>query len=149
MKIKSTIIILFLFCFVQVQAQESEVIKTREYTLDSTKIDNYVEEAYGDKAQELIYDHPIRLKTIRDILLNRVLIVETSFEIPSTYKKLSSIEVLPYNKNLQRNKFNIETFNPLKYKIDFYNKKENQYIHIDGTQFYMIIEKFEAENLNK
>lgn len=135
----------FLFCcmFVSIAcfAQEAD-FKQRRYRPLIQNFEKFVREAYGNKADELIFNRPARLKTVKNIYKNSVIVVETSQKVPEHYSSFSQIELVKrYNPSVTRRFFSPDTFNPLKFKFNFYSK-ERQFFHVEGTQYFIIIEPF-------
>lgn len=97
-------------------------------------------EVYGaEAAKKYIFDLPQRLKHIKNILRNRVEIVELANKDVSDLTKLSDIPLFDHYQKIQRDNYiDKRSFNPLKYEFDFYGK-ETQYIRIDNTQNVIII----------
>ena len=98
-------------------------------------------EVYGDALEKDILSKPQRLKDIKNILRNRVEIVEISN--PSNQKKCTLLSEVPlfdvYVKTLKRDTFfNKSTFNPLKYYFKFYSRGTHLY-RVDNTNYFIII----------
>lgn len=98
-------------------------------------------EVYGDALEKDILNKPQRVKDIKNILRNRVEIVEISN--PRDQKKctlLSEVSLFDvYVKTLKRDiVFNKSTFNPLKYNFEFYSKGTHLY-RVDHTNYFIII----------
>ena len=99
-----------------------------------------IQEVYGDTTQENVLNHPQRIKDIKNILRNRVEIVDAGMKDLSGLPKLSQVELFnDFVPNLNSDfNFNPNTFNPLKYKFNFYSR--NGYIyHVDNTSYYIRI----------
>ncbi|TJY37256.1 hypothetical protein [Pontimicrobium aquaticum] len=95
-------------------------------------------EVYGEHLKMNILDNPQRLKSIKNILRNRVKIVDLS-SFKKDYKLLSQVPLFnKYNSSLKRELFDKATFNPLKYSFDFY-AKQTQVFRVDNTNYYIII----------
>ncbi|MBT8267317.1 MAG: hypothetical protein KJO41_03560 [Bacteroidia bacterium] len=100
-----------------------------------------LEEVYGNKLQSYVLSQPERLKAIKNILRNRVQILE--FANSKDQKQctlLSEVSLFDYYVNdLQRDQqFNKHTFNPLKYNFDFYSRGSHLY-RVDNTSYYILI----------
>jgi hypothetical protein len=97
-----------------------------------------LQEVYGEMLQDYVLNNPQRLKDIKNILRNRVSVVE----LPNFKKEVTLLSQVPlfsnYNKNLSRKRFDKDTFNPLKYNFDFYSKDTKMY-RVNHTNFYIII----------
>ncbi|OIQ21633.1 hypothetical protein [Lacinutrix sp. MedPE-SW] len=102
----------------------------------------FIKEVYADKANEYVLSKPQRIKDIKNILRNRISIVEHANKDLSSYKPLSSVKLFNnYNKTLTRdNVFNMETFNPLKYNFNFYTRDMSTITYrIDNTNYLINI----------
>jgi hypothetical protein len=101
-----------------------------------------IKEVYGDQAEKEILNRPQRVKDIKHILRNRVVIQEHPGKDLSPYKPLSSVPLFNnYNKGLTRDSFfDANNFNVLKYSFDFYSRNENVMTYrIDNTNFLINI----------
>jgi len=87
-----------------------------------------------------VLNRPQRVKDIKNILRNRVEIVEYKNKDLSSLPALSSVPLFNlYNKALTRDVFvTAENFNVLKYNLPFYGKKRATY-HIDNTAYILTI----------
>ena len=106
-----------------------------------------IQEVYGDKYQEISTNDPERIKLLSDLLENRIKIVEVSSVGEDKYPKLSSVSLLnKYNPNLTRDvAFDMNTFNPLKYNLNFFSTKTEVY-RIDNTDYLLVIQ---PQTINK
>lgn len=106
----------------------------------SSKEMSQIEEVYGNTIQANVLDHPQRIKDIKHILRNRVEIVDAGSKDLSSLPKLSSVELFnDYQPGLVKDfNFNPNSFNPLKYKFNFYSRDAFIY-HVDGTSYYIMI----------
>ena len=100
-----------------------------------------LEEVYGDKLQDFILSKPERLKAIKNILRNRVSVVEIAN--PKNQKETKLLSEVPlfdyYVSNLKRDSsFNKNDFNPLKYNFDFYKRGASMY-QVDNTNYFIVI----------
>ena len=98
-----------------------------------------IEEVYKSKSKTLIYDNDEQLKAIKHLLRNRILIYEESN--PKFQKKTKLLSQVPlnseYNPNIKRDtEYNKSSFNPLKYKLDFFSNGTYLY-RIDGTNYFI------------
>ena len=96
---------------------------------------------YGNKLQEYILSKPERLKAVKNILRNRVEIIELSD--PKDQKNcelLSEVSLFNYYvKDLKRDLvFNKTTFNPFKYNFNFYSRGSHLY-RVDNTNYFILI----------
>jgi hypothetical protein len=99
-----------------------------------------IKEVYGDKAENDILSKPQRLKDIKNILRNRVEIIQYQNKSLSGFKLLSEVSLFnDYNNNLKRDLiFDKTNFNPLKYQFDFYSRNSSTY-RVDNTQYLIVI----------
>ena len=100
-----------------------------------------LEEVYGNKLNSYILSKPQRLKAIKNILRNRIEIVE--FSDPRDQKEsqlLSEVSLFNYYvPELKRDLvFNKNTFNPLKYNFSFYSRGASMY-RVDNTNYFILI----------
>ncbi|TCK68656.1 hypothetical protein DFQ05_0164 [Winogradskyella wandonensis] len=101
----------------------------------------FIDEVYGQHANKFVYSNPHRLKAIKHILRNRVVIKEMMIDDPKkAYPKLSKVPLQTgFVSNLKRDKiFNPEDFNPLKYQFKFYARGGAGY-RVDGTNYHIFI----------
>lgn len=101
----------------------------------------FIKEVYGDYAEKDILNRPQRLKDVKNILRNRVEIVNISN--PNDQKPCKLLSEVPlfdaYVDNLKRDVvFNKNTFNPLKYVFDFYSRGGAIY-KVDNTNYFITI----------
>jgi hypothetical protein len=99
-----------------------------------------IQEVYGDKTQEILQNEPERVKIFTDLLENRIKIVLEVSVGEDKYPKLSLFSLLnKYNPNLTRDSaFDLNTFNPLKYNLNFFSTKTEVY-RIDNTDYLIVI----------
>lgn len=99
-----------------------------------------IREVYGDKTEEYVLNHSQRVKDIKNILRNRVEIVDAGSKDLSGLPKLSQVKLFnDYVPNLIRDfSFNPKNFNPLKYKFNFYSRNSEIY-WVDNTTYYIEI----------
>jgi len=100
-----------------------------------------IQEVYADKAQELVFNNPDRLRDLNDILQNRLKIEEMAVVGEDKFTKLSTVDLLNrYNPNLTRDDaFNVNTFNALKYNLNFFPRSTVIY-RVDNSNYVIIIE---------
>ena len=99
-----------------------------------------INEVYGDYAQEFVFDKPHIQNNIKNILRNRVEIWELNNKDLSHFKTLSSVPISnAFNDNLQRDSFNPESFNPLKYDFNFNSRDLIKYYRVDNTNYLIVI----------
>jgi len=100
-----------------------------------------LKEVYGDELQSFVLNRPNFLKAIKDILRNRVEIIE--YTNPRDQKDcmlLSEVPVLnAFVPELKRDQFfDKSNFNPLKYNFRFFSRGASIY-HVDNTNYYIKI----------
>ncbi|MFC0603953.1 hypothetical protein [Winogradskyella pulchriflava] len=98
-------------------------------------------EVYGDSADKYVFNNPHMLKSIKQLLRNRVVIKQIANEdSKKPCPKLSEITLFnSFVTDLERDKiFNPKTFNPLKYNFEFHSRAAAIY-QVDGTNYYIII----------
>jgi hypothetical protein len=100
-----------------------------------------IKEVYQDKLDAYVLSKPQKVKNLKHLLRNRIVIKEiTNLKDDDKYTLLSEVELFDiYNPSLKRDvAFNKSTFNPLKYNLEFYRMGSIIY-KIDGTNFFIII----------
>lgn len=100
-----------------------------------------IDEVYGDKANDYVYNRPRSLKNIKNILRNRVEIKVISN--PRDQKECTLLSDVPlmdyYVDGLQREtSFNPQNFNPLKYLFN-YNSYGSHMYRVDNTDYFILI----------
>ncbi|MBB3124708.1 hypothetical protein FHS04_002231 [Mesoflavibacter sabulilitoris] len=107
-----------------------------------------LEEVYQDKLEKYVLSRPQKIKDLKHLLRNRLLITKLPhYNSKSKVTLLSTVGLFNnYNKELKRDQsFDINTFNPLKYNLEFF-KVGSAIYRIDNTQYYIVIK---AQNLKK
>ncbi|OZV66784.1 hypothetical protein CA834_13160 [Winogradskyella aurantia] len=102
---------------------------------------NYIIEAYGDYAEQYVFSKPQMLKSIKQLLRNRILIEKKSnFEKRNEATKLSEVPLFNnYVPELSRDElFDPRNFNPLKYQLEFYSLETKIY-NVDGSDYVILI----------
>ena len=97
----------------------------------------FITEVYGDKTQDDVLNQPHILKEIKNILRNRVEIMNAGDKNLDALQKLSSVDLVNME-SVPEFSFNPKTFNPLKYNFNFYSRNSSYY-HVDNTSFYIYI----------
>lgn len=98
-------------------------------------------EVYGEFADKYVFNDATRLKVIKQILRNRVIIKRVIDEKnKKACPKLSEVSLFNnYVSDIERDKvFNPNDFNPLKYNFEFYSRASAMY-QVDNTNYYIII----------
>lgn len=151
MNIKSLYFLVFLFTLNPVISiaqqklkQTPKIVKYKENVkapLTAKELAN-LKEVYADKLNEYVLSKPNRLKDFKHLLRNRIQIQEMPKLIQHSEKfsLLSEAGLFnSYNKSLKADtSFNINTFNVLKYNLQFYNNGTKIY-RIDNTNYFIII----------
>lgn len=94
---------------------------------------------YGDQLKKYVLDKPSRVKDIKHILRNRVVIQNEDVKDISNYPLLSTISVFDvFNNSIQFPLFDKENFNPLIYNFNF-NSKTRLIYRVDNTNYLIVI----------
>jgi len=107
----------------------------------SSKERAFIDEVYGEYANEFIYNKPHRVKAFKQILRNRVRIGLYKNKDLSSLKRLSQVPLInSINHSLQRDfTFDADNFNPLKYAFNFFSKNRAESYRVDNTQYLITI----------
>lgn len=100
-----------------------------------------ITEVYGETTSQNVLNKPNRLKNIKNILRNRVEILELpNDKNQKSHLLLSEVPLMTYYvSDLERDAiFNPKTFNPLKYLFNF-NANGSELYKVDGTNYYIYI----------
>ncbi|MBT8254686.1 MAG: hypothetical protein KJN68_11995 [Bacteroidia bacterium] len=100
-----------------------------------------LEAVYGDQLDALILSKQQRLKDVKNILRNRVVIKQiTNQRDQKPCPMLSEVKLFDYYVGgLKRDMaFNPRSFNPLKYDFNFYSRQSFMY-RVDGTDYFILI----------
>ena len=101
--------------------------------------------AYGDELENQILDRLVRVKDIKDILRNRVIIYQENIKGLSKIPLLSQVPIFNiYNNKFSRPVFNGNDFNPLLYNFNFFSKTKQIY-RVDNTNFLIVIKPRELK----
>jgi hypothetical protein len=100
-----------------------------------------ITEAFGSKTQSLVLDNAAYLQDLKNLLRNRIRIEKVSDA--SKQKKVRLLSEIPLNKThnpavTREQEFNINTFNPLKYQMDFFSNGTYLY-RVDDTDYFITI----------
>lgn len=100
-----------------------------------------INEVYGDQTEEYVLHNSNFLKNIKNILRNRVEIMELENKDLSSFRTLSSVPLIKaFNSSILRdNVFNPKTFNPLKYDFNFNSRDLIKYYRVDNTNYLIVI----------
>ena len=94
---------------------------------------SFIDNAFDDETLERINKIKPLKKYVKDILRNRIQILNKKYQTNENLPKLSSVRSLPTIKN-----FNENNFNPLLYNFDFDSQKSQIY-RVDGTDLLINI----------
>lgn len=106
-----------------------------------------IQEVYGSYWNEVIKVDKDRQKVLTDLLENRVEIIDQPFVEGEKYDKLLSVPLFnKYNSQLEKDvQFDLDTFNILKYDLNFFSSREQVY-RIDGTNYIVYIKSIKTNN---
>ena len=94
---------------------------------------------YGDQLKKYVLDKPSRVKDIKHILRNRVVIQNEDVKDISNYPLLSTVSIFDvFNNSIQFPLFNKDNFNPLIYNFNF-NSKTRLIYRVDNTDYLIVI----------
>ena len=94
---------------------------------------------YGDQLKKYVLDKPSRVKDIKHILRNRVVIQNEDVKDISNYPLLSTVSIFDvFNNSIQFPLFDKENFNPLIYNFNF-NSKTRLIYRVDNTNYLIVI----------
>lgn len=121
-------------------------VSTYAQTSNRSSLDK-MQEVYGSYWNELVKVDSDRQKVLTDLLENRVQISEVPYSEGEKYEKLSSVPLFnKYNSELKRDvTFDVNTFNILKYDMNFFSKRELIY-RVDGTNYIIYIKSTKTNN---
>lgn len=119
------------------------VVHGQEYTLDKNKAEVYISEVYADAAEKMGLTSAESMRQIHNIIERITILVDTN-TINTTEMLLSQFPVINlYNQEIKEDDiFVLQTFNPFKYKFNFYSK-DIQYIRVDNTEYVIIINPYQ------
>ena len=139
------IALLVLFFSCSFAFSQSETINSLETNLEinvnypfTSKELSFIENAFDDVTLKRINKIKPLQKYVKDILRNRVQILNKKYQTNENIPKLSSVSTFTTIK-----KFNTNNFNPLLYNFDFDSQKSQIY-RVDGTD--LIINIIPKEN---
>ncbi len=150
MKVKVRTILMLAICFSCLSLasfSQSDKIVTQDGVVYQENVNDpltdneikMIKEVYGDKTQEMVLSNPELLKDFKSLLRNRIKIIQISD--PSKQKECKLLSEVPlnnqFNHNLKRVGFkDLESFNPLMYRLDFFAKGSYLY-RIDNTDYFI------------
>jgi hypothetical protein len=112
------------------------------HTFKAHQVDTFIQEVYGDQAQTMIFSNQKRYETLRKLILERMQIIRQAEIRDKKYTKISEVGMLNmYNKDVKHDGFfNKNTFNPLKYNLEFFDINSLRVYRIDNTEYLLIIQ---------
>jgi len=140
--------VVFLSVSLLINAQENNLTKVTPITYKDNiniPLNNHellmINEVYDEYAQQFILDNPNKLKSIKNILRNRVRIYEEKIKDLSNLQKLSQVPLFKtFNNRLKRDiVFNPNTFNPLKYDFNYNSRDKTKSYRVDNTNYIIVI----------
>ncbi|AUC82270.1 hypothetical protein [Lacinutrix sp. Bg11-31] len=141
--------LLFTISFFSATAQSSKMqpLKLVKYKdnvkapLSSQEL-SFIKEVYSDKFDAYVLNRPQKLKDLKNLLRNRIIIKEMPELVGNTekYKTLAEAGLFnAYNSALTFDTtYNKSTFNVLKYNLEFYGRGSRVY-RISNTNFFIVI----------
>lgn len=104
------------------------------------EINTFIKEAYADNFNFFLNDDS-RYNLLVDFFQNRLSFATNTKYEGKVFKNISDVELhTKYNANQERDSsYDIQTFNPLKYKIELFPQKTIVY-KLGNTQYYMLIQ---------
>lgn len=110
------------------------------FNVSEQQIYDFVTEVYADKANDMIFNNKNQLKHTKELLQKRIVIVESKKDNSKLPGLLDASLFNKFNASLKKDSFfNLKTFNPLKYNLNFYSGRK-EYYRVNGTQYILIIE---------
>jgi hypothetical protein len=109
--------------------------------LKAQSIDDKIAEVYGDVNGNFFRGNTELYSTFQGLLQNRVRIEEMPYETGEKFPKISTLPLMnKYNTSLSHTPFlNAQSFNPLKYNMEFFAKSTKVY-RIDNTNLIIVID---------
>lgn len=113
--------------------------------ISPNKADDYIKEFFGPNYQRLLQNEPQRILSYKQLLTKRIEFIKEKEQDDEKFVKISTLDLFNnFNSDLKRDlKFSIETFNPLKYAMPFFNLRTSVY-RLDGTDWLI---KINAQNI--
>lgn len=111
-----------------------------EYQYSQSKIESFIREVFADQADQLVFNKKSRRLQLITDFFGRFTVNNKPEYHNKKIQLLSEIELTTgYNPGLKRDlTYNVETFNPLKYKFPMWSKTKLLY-RIDNTDFIIAI----------
>lgn len=133
---KFYVCIMLLFSCVLMNAQS----KNNQYSFKENQVDTFIKEVYQDQAQKVVYSNAAWYKSLKKLIVERLKIVKQAPVQGKKYPKLTEMGMLDtYNQSLKHDPvFNKNTFNPLKYNLEYFARSLKVY-RIDNTDYLLMI----------
>ncbi|WP_162820116.1 hypothetical protein [Kordia sp. SMS9] len=134
---KIYVCMLFLFLGLCINAQTYK----DSYKFKEHQVDNFINEVYGDQAQKVIFSNKNLYTAFKKLILERMEIARKSKVQGKKLPKITAQGMLDtYNSDLKHDfSFHINNFNPLKYKLVFFDANSFRMYEIDNTDYILII----------
>ncbi len=114
--------------------------QTTSLQLSDAEILNRVTSVYGN---DFLTQNPSLIISLGELLNDRITFVQTSPGVDEKFPALSSFPLMnklnPTLQGADLENFDLETFNPLAYKFEFFYDKV-QVMRIDNTNYIMIVD---------
>lgn len=126
-------------------SKEGVVYKPNVYEPLTDKEFTMIKEVYGDHTEEIVLKNPEFLNDLKSLLRNRIEIIQISEPSKQKGCKLLSEIALnnQYNPDLKRSIFkDVDSFNPLLYSLDFFEKGSYLYRIDDTNSFIMLTSQY-------
>jgi hypothetical protein len=109
--------------------------------IKAQSIDDKISEVYGDVSGSFFRGNTELYAQFQNLLQNRIRVEQMPYENGEKFIKISSLTINnKYNNALAHAPFvNTESFNPLKYNMDFFAKTTKVY-RIDNTNLIVVID---------
>ena len=149
LKLLYTFALLFTISIFSATAQSSKMqpLKLVKYKDNvkaplSAQEQSFIKEVYADKFEAYVLNRPQKLKDLKNLLRNRLVIKEMPELVGNTekYKTLTEAGLFnSYNSALTFDTtYNKNTFNVLKYNLEFFGRGSRVY-RINNTNFFIVI----------
>jgi len=132
MNLKTILFLLTLFLSAVCISQPKNAIM-----IDQSNVMSFFSEQYGDETKEIYESQPEIIDQMKKFLDSNIYLIQNRKKPEHITTKLSSFTVVSKD-SYQRDHFNPRKFNPFKYGLD--KIKEKTIIHIDNTNYVVIIE---------
>lgn len=116
-------------------------IQKKTYKFKTHQVETFINEVYGDQAQKIIYSNKNLYRAFKKLILERMEIVHKSALRGKELPKITADGMFTtFNNDLKHDSFfNINSFNPLKYKLPFFDPTIFRVYEIDNTDYILMI----------